>query len=37
MVRAFIKKAFSKAPFALNFINDFEKAKEWLVTESVRW
>lgn len=32
-----IKKALFQAPFALNFINDFEKAKEWLVTESVRW
>ena len=28
-----IKVAFSKKTFALNFINDFEKAKEWLVSE----
>ena len=26
-----LKNVFSGAPFALNFINDFEKAKEWLV------
>ena len=26
-----LKNAFSGAPFALTFINDFEKAKEWLV------
>ncbi|NLL78719.1 MAG: hypothetical protein GX234_02725 [Clostridiales bacterium] len=26
-----IKKALKGAPFVLNFINDFEKAKEWLV------
>lgn len=29
-----IKKAFLEASFALNFINDFEKAKEWLVMEN---
>lgn len=29
-----IRKALSGAPFALSFINDFEKAKEWLVAES---
>lgn len=29
-----IRKALSGAPFALSFINDFEKAKEWLVGES---
>ena len=30
-----LQKSFAGAPFALNFINDFEKAKEWLVTETV--
>ena len=30
-----LKKALCEGRFALKFINDFEKAKEWLVSESV--
>ena len=29
-----IKQLLREAPFACNFINDFEKAKEWLVCEN---
>lgn len=32
--RRTIKNALSGAQFALEFINDFEKAKEWLVSEA---
>lgn len=28
-----IEKRFARAPFAVKFINDFEKSKEWLVGE----
>lgn len=33
-VKRKIKKALLETSFALNFINDFEKAKEWLVMEN---
>ena len=35
-IKCKLRKSFAGAPFALNFLNDFEKAKEWLVTETVR-
>ena len=36
ITRRKIKKSLIGAPFALNFINDFEKAKEWLVSENFK-
>ncbi|MGN0578853.1 MAG: hypothetical protein ACI4J4_09555 [Ruminiclostridium sp.] len=36
ITRRKIKKALFGAAFALNFINDFEKAKEWLVSENFK-
>ena len=34
VVKRNIKSLLGKAPFACNFINDFEKAKEWLIGEN---